>query len=278
MRIILVLPLLILLTTHAAVSACMGKFTSATALGPIVYNPFSPYDERQNINLQVQNTGTDQCAFQLAVPNNYLPLQFAPDLRFAISVPGNGGTQTAMYATTPFLKPTQSFYLHIVIVVFRGQHMTAGVLTKAIGFVLTPTGGQNAVDEVQVLLQCSIPQVFGINLAGAGTKTSIELGGGSNAKKSVVLQTRATQTHRLEVQATAGYLLREGSTPDETSTIPFTLAIDEQSYSLTENAILRITGAPGKASRLLTVAIGDTSRKMAGTYKAVITIRIAANM
>lgn len=163
---------------------------------------------------------------------------------------------------------------------FRGQRTASGTLIKVIGFVLNPVAGQSSpIDAIEVPLICFIPRIFGINLAGSGARTSIEFGGlASNASRSIVLQTRATDVHQLEVQVSAPYLLREGSAANEFSTIPFTLAMDGQTYQLTNNAVLRIAAPPGQASQLLTVKIGDTSRKLAGAYKAVITIHISSNL
>jgi hypothetical protein len=92
------------------------------------------------------------------------------------------------------------------------------------------------------------------------------------------MHSRATQGHRLEFQSTAGYLAREGSPANEGSIIPFDLVVDGKIYTLAEGKVLRIQGDAGQSSHLLTVRIGDTKNKLAGTYKAVITIRIASNM
>ena len=100
----------------------------------------------------------------------------------------------------------------------------------------------------------------------------------ANGTRSVVMHTRATQGHRLEFQATTGHLLREGSPASELSTISFVLAVDGQTYTLSQGTVLRIQGDPGESSHLLTVRIGDTRNKLAGTYKAAITVRIASNM
>ena len=69
-----------------------------------------------------------------------------------------------------------------------------------------------------------------------------------------------------------------GARPGMSSTIPYTLAFDGQTYTLAKNTVLRVSGNAGQSSRLLTVKLGDTSNKLAGTYKAVITIRIVGGL
>ncbi len=135
------------------------------------------------------------------------------------------------------------------------------------------------MDEIELTLSCIIPALFQTNLAGSGTRTSLEFSSlNPNGTKSVVMQTRATQGHCLEFRSTAGSLVREGSPASEQSTIPFVLAVDGQTATLSTGATLRIQGAPGQSSHLLTVRIGDTTNKLAGAYKAAITVHIAPSM
>ena len=220
--------------------------------------------------------GATGAPISLSIPNRSLPLQFAPGLRFAIMA---GSWQETLAAATPVLQPRQSYDLHLTLLVYRGQTATAGTLSRLVGFSLTPVGGRTPVDEIQLNLSCVIPPLFQTNLAGSGTRTSLEFSSlNANGTKSVVMQTRATQGHCLEFQSTAGSLRREGSPASEASTIPFVLAVDGQPYTLSEGTVLRLQGAPGQSSHLLTVRIGDTRNKVAGTYKATITVRIASRL
>ena len=247
---------MLLLFWTGPAAACAGKIVSTAARRPLFYNPFAPLDAQQGIAVKVQNAGSDRCAYQLSVPSRSLPLQFATGLRFAIMA---GGWQETLAAVTPVLQPRQSYDLHLTLLVYRGHTATAGTLSRLVGFSLTPMGGRTPVDEIELNLSCVIPPLFQTNLAGSGTRTSLEFSNlNANATKSVVMQTRATQGHRLEFQSTAGYLLREGSPAGERSTIPFVVTVDGQTYALSEGTVLRIPGTPGQTSHLLTVKIGDT--------------------
>ena len=208
---ILLAALLLFWTVPA--SACAGKIVSTAARAPLSYNPFVPVDAQQEIAIKVQNSGSDRCAYQLSIPNRYLPLQFATGLRFAILA---GSWQETLVAATPLLQPRQTYDLRLTLLVYRGQAATAGTVSRLVGFSLTPSGGRTPVDEIQLNLACVIPPLFQINLAGSGTRTSMEFSSlNPNGTKSVVMQTRATQGHRLEFQSTAGALLREGSPANE---------------------------------------------------------------
>ena len=191
---------------------CSGKIVSTRALTPLVYSPFAPVDEQQNLIISIQNSGSDRCAYRLLIPDRYLPLQFAPTLQFTITASNAGSGQNAFTADTPLLQPGQTYHLHVRLLVYRGQDATIGILTKPIGLALTPAGGaRTTLDEVQVKLSCTIPQLFEINLAGSGTRTSMDFKDlNANSSRSVVMQTRATQGHHLEFSATAGQLVRDG--------------------------------------------------------------------
>jgi hypothetical protein len=278
MRRAILLGSLLLLFGTAPAFACAGKIVSSAARAPLIYNPFAPLDAQQEIVIKVQNIGSDRCAYQLSIPDRYFPLQFAPGLRFAIVA--SSGWQGDFAAVTPVLQSGQSYDMRLRLLIFRGQTATAGTVSRLIGFSMTPAGaGRTSVDEVQLNVSCIIPPHLGIDLAGSGRRTSMEFTSlNANGTRSVVMHTRATQGHRLEFQSTAGYLLREGSSASEQSSIPFVLAVDGQTHTLSEGMVLRIQGEAGQSSHLLTVRIGDTRNKLAGTYKAVITVRIASNM
>ena len=200
-------------------------------------------------------------------------------MQFAITAPSGGSGQNTFATDTPLLQRGQSYDLHLHLLVYRGQEATAGILTKLIGLALTSIDGRTTLDEVQLSLSCTIPQLFQVNLAGSGTRTSMGFKNLSAfSSRSVVMQTRATQGHHLEFSATAGQLVRDGSPAKDASTISYTLAVDGQTYSLAKDPILRVSGNAGQANRLLTVRLGDTSNKLAGTYKAIITIRIVSGL
>ena len=259
--------------------ACSGKIISSKALTPLVYSPFAPVDQQQNLTIKIQNSGSDHCVYRLSIPDRYFPLQFAPTLQFAITGWGGGSGQNTFATDTPPLQRGQSYDLHLQLFVYRGQDATAGILTKLIGLTLTSTDGRSSFDEVQLPLSCTIPQLFEVNLAGSGTRTSMEFKNLSAfSSRSVVMQTRATQGHHLEISTTAGQLVRDGSPAKDASTISYTLAVDGQTYRLAKDTVLRVNGSVGQASRLLTVRLGDTSNKLAGIYKAIITIRIVSGL
>jgi hypothetical protein len=277
MRRILTIAAMMFITTTSA-SACAGKILGSTAQNTLHYSPFDALDAKQQITIKIHNKGADRCSYQLSIPDRYFPTEFTPNIRFAITATGNDG-RSGFAAVTPTLQPGEFFSLPLTLVVYRGQSALAGALTKRIGFALSQAGHRPVIDEAELLLVCNVKQIFEVNLAGSGTRTSLQLSGlKSNSSKSVVMQTRATQQHRLIVQATTPYLAREGGPITEVSKIPFALSIDGREYTLQEGSVLNIHSPPGEANRLITVKLGDAANKLAGIYRATITIRIASDL
>ncbi len=213
--------LIVLILTPCRAFSCQGKMADPMAVRPLIYNPFSALDSKQVITISIQNTGKDHCAFELTIPDMYRPLQFLAGLRFTINTTSQ---KTAVFAAaTPVLQPHQYFSVQLMLSLPRGQMATAGTLFKTIGFSLKPANTNlPPVDAIQFSLRCIIPQQFQINLAGAGTRTSFEFNElQSHRRRSLVMQTRATQSHRLEIAPSSPHLIREGEPSGEASTIPF---------------------------------------------------------
>ena len=66
----------------------------------------------------------------------------------------------------------------------------------------------------------------------------------ANGTRSVVMHTRATQGHRLEFQSTEhGHLLpARGAQLVNCPPFPFVLAVDGQTFTLSQGTVLRIQG------------------------------------
>ncbi len=279
----LVLFILVCVTAGSAFAGCAGKITNIKAQAPLSYSPFEPFNARQTLVVTVQNTGTLACRYQISVPPRFYPLQFGGKLSFSLSGTGvSEGASTPLALTTPALDPGKSTQLPVILTVFRGQATLSGEFATSVELDLTVVGttaGNAPVDQGIVPLTCSVPPVFQINLAGSGHRTSVQFGNLETGQKaSVVLQTRTNNDHRLEFEsANRGFLtLREGS--GAASTIPYTATLDGQPLALTAPTALNFSTAPGEATRRFTVTIGDTSGKLAGIYRDVITVAILSSM
>ncbi|WP_127078074.1 hypothetical protein [Rhodomicrobium lacus] len=260
--------------------ACTGKIDALSARRTLVYNPFSALDGHQQLSIQVQNTGTESCAYRLWIPDRYLPLQFG-NIDFTISgqrAP-SAADSSGLTIQTPIVAPGQSIKLPLRLSVARGQQSLAGKLTKKIGFALAAEQARTTLlDQTEVDIHCVVPPVFEINVAGSGLRATLEIDDLKLRSKAVVLQMRSTQNHRLEIQAENGALIREGSPPGDSTSIPYVVTIDGQSSQLKKGAIWRVNGPAGESSRRLNVTIGDTADKLAGLYKDVITVHIASDL
>jgi hypothetical protein len=272
-------------TGFGAESACLGKIASITSQTPILYNPFSPTDSQTKITLKVQNTGNQQCTYQLFIPTAYYPLRFGGKLDFSLAPSSN----TASAASSPNqfsvsagpLQPGQSASLAATLDIPRGQHALSGVLSTTISFTLAQAasaGSPPPLDQLLLTLNCIIPAIFEINVGGSGRRATIDFGEFTpKDTRHIVLQTRSTGHYQLQFSSgNKGYLVREGGAAGEKSRVPYALSINGQQVNPSGDSFLQFNTESRETSHKIAVAIGDSSNKMAGTYKDVITIRIAS--
>lgn len=279
---ILVVSLFSLCSGFGAESACLGKIVSITSQRPIFYNPFSPTNSQTNVTLKVQNTGSSQCAYQLSIPALYYPLQLGGNLNFDLissGISANGASNTFSVSTGP-IPPGKTASVSAILRISRGQSAESGVLSRTIGFTLAQAGASGTpppLDQLELTLRCTIPALFEINIAGSGHRKTIDFGELTpNAKRTVVLQTRSTQDHKIEFTSEhRGYLVREGSLGDAISKVPYTLSIDGQAVATSGDTFLEFKTNSRETSHIMTVTLGDSRNKMAGTYKDVIMIHIS---
>ncbi|MBJ7532824.1 hypothetical protein JDN40_01665 [Rhodomicrobium vannielii ATCC 17100] len=258
--------------------ACAGKLETFSARRPLIYNPFSVVDARTRLGITIRNTGTEACSYRLTIPDSYFPLLFE-NIAFTIDARDvTAATSGALSITTPSVPAGQTHYLRLRVSALRGQPALSSTLTKRVGFVLTEAGRSLPLDQSELDLHCVIPPVFEINVAGSGLRATLEIDDLKLRSKAVVLQTRSTQSHQLQIRAENGFLVREGHLPGAATTIPYEVSIDGVSRQLEKNAVWRVDGPAGEASRRLNVTIGDTVNKLAGLYKEVITVHIDSKL
>jgi len=281
---LLLLVAIMSLIGSSAMGACRGKIASITAPSSIFYNPFAPVDLRTPLTLTIQNTGSERCAYQLSIPDAYYPLHLNGKLRFTVQASSQNANSSLgaprSSVATAVLQSGQSAKLAAILVIYRGQPSSSGVNAGTLGFTLmqaATTGSSPAIlDQIQLPLLCTVPAIFEINLAGSGRWASLDFGElRSNDKKTVILQARSTEGHRLEfLSENKGYLIRGGSSPSDISKIPYVLSIDGQRVDLSGSSFFPSQAGGGETSRRIVVTIGDTHNKLAGTYKDVVTIHI----
>jgi hypothetical protein len=266
-----------------SVAGCAGKILGVTAQSPLTYSPFAAWNAQQTLNLTVQNSGAVACGYQVSIPPGYYPLQFGGKLLFNLSAATGmvaGGPQFAL--TTQSIKPGQSIQIPITLTVPRGQPSLSGSFTSKIGFTLAAAGtppAQPPIDQVIVPLVCTVPPIFEINVAGSGSKSTVQFASletGQNA--SVILQTRTNGGYFISLRSLNSGLLASKDHTGAASTIPYVATVDGQPVVLGAPAALSYAAEPGEAARRLTVTVGDTSGKLAGMYSDVITISILSSM
>ncbi len=267
----------------AAFAGCAGKIVSVSAQSPLTYSPFAAWNAQQRLILTVQNTGPLACSYQVSIPASFYPLRFGGKLSFNLSsTSASDGASANFTMTTPTLNPGKSAQLVVLLTVFRGQLSLSGRFTSKVGFALAGGGTpltQPPIDQVIIPLVCTVPPIFEINLAGSGRTTTVQFPSLETGQKtSLVLQTRTNGGHRVEFRSVNGGFLALQGHSGPASTIPYAAAVDGQPVPLAVSAALSFAAEPGEMSRRLTVTIGNTSGKLAGTYIDVITVSILSSM
>jgi len=277
MRLVLIVAML--LATGVSAHACAGKIETFSGQRTLIYNPFSVVDARLRVAVTIRNTGFEACSYRLSIPDSYLPF-FFESVAFSVEArEARNETSATFSVTTPSVAAGQTHQLRLRLSVSRGQPALSGTLTKRVGFVLTDAVKRGSpLDQTELDFYCVIPPVFEINVAGSGLRASLEIDDLKLRSKGVVLQTRSTQSHQLQIRAENGFLVREGSPPSTTTLIPYEVSIDGASRQLEKNAVWQVDGPAGEASRRLNVTIGDTVNKLAGLYKEVITVHIDSKL
>ena len=266
----------------AAFAGCAGKLASASAQGQLTYSPFAAWNAQQTLMLTVQNTGTSPCAYQVSVPPAYYPLQFGGKISFSLSALGGAVAAANLTLTTPVIKPNQSAQLPIVLTIPRGQPSLSGYFISKLGFALTGAGAPAAgspIDQAIMPLSCRVPPIFEINLAGSGIRSTVQFASLETGQKAfVILQTRTNGGHQIVFRSLNGGFLALNGLSGPASTISYVADVDGQPVTLTAPVALSFAAAPGEAARRLTVTVGDTTGKPAGTYTDVITVSILSSM
>lgn len=280
---VLILALAMLIVAGEARAACTGKIIGINAQAPLTYSPFASWNATQKLVLSIQNTGNATCAFQVSIPSSFYPLRFGGKLAFAIESPGSQASIAQLFsAVTPAIGASQTVKLDIVIKVFRGQVAASGAFSAEAGFVLTAANaslGQPPLDQAVISLSCTVPPIFEINIAGSGQQTTVQFDELAAQKAAtVVLQTRTTGNHTLQLSSkNQGYLVGQGPAA-QAGKIPYSLNLDGQPVALGTPSSLTFTAAPGEAARRLTITVGSTAGTLAGTYSDVITINIESSL
>jgi hypothetical protein len=281
MRLLILIAMLCV--TGKSFAGCTGKIVSVTAQSPLTYSSFAAWNAQQIFNLTVQNSGAVACSYQVSIPPGFYPLQFGGKLSFNLSASAGVASASPNFTiTTPAVKPGQSAQLPIILTVPRGQPSLSGSFTSKIGFALAAAGTlatQPPIDQVIVPLACTVPPIFEINVAGSGSRSTVQFASlEAGQKASVVLQTRTNGDYRIVFRSLNSGLLTLAGRSGPASAIAYAAAVDGHPVALTAPVALSYASEPGEGTRRLTVTVGDTSGKLAGTYTDVITVSILSSM
>jgi len=265
--------------------ACAGRIVA----GPdpaADYNPFDPVDHSRQYTITVENISAQDCTYELAFePLGAASFDFQIRSEAGAVLAGTGiDPAIAARLSTGILAPDQSYSLDYVAIIPAGQMLAPANYDQPLTLTLAgfaggpPPPGTPPSDTGQLTLACLVQQHLGVNIAGAGTATTIDFGEldeGENQR--VVIEARSNLDFRLEAfSANGGALAMQA--PYQQWRIPYTVSLNGGVVALpAQIGPFGETTIAGHALEVM-VTIGDVSAKRAGLYTDEITIEIRPAM
>ncbi len=262
--------------------ACSARIvSSADASAP--YNPFEAIDVLQSRAVTIENSSAEDCTFQLG---------FEPQ--------GTGGgfdyrirSESGATLAAPGLDPAVAERLTSGVVpagashdfaysayIPAGQVLPPGSFEQQFGLTLTAAPGAQPPDAQSVVatgglpLTCQVGELFGVNIAGAGTLKTVDFGELTEGESQrVIVEARSNITFSLEATSLKGGMLAMEE-PYQQWRVPYTMSVNGVTVGMPgvigASAPTTIAGT----SFELGFTIGDVSGKRAGLYADEITIEI----
>lgn len=271
---------------------CSGTIGSGTAVsGQTPYDPFKASDTGDEQKLRIRNTGDEACGFAIAFRTPDGSAKLGGLLSYvltsangrALLVDATAGVPAAAQLPGPVaVNGTADFAYRVVIPrgQFAGPGNYAGTLTLelyAIGSGGKP--GSTPVDSTTLHISYAVPQMLSVNIKGAGTTTTVDFEEMTvGEQRSVIVQARANQYYSLDVESDHhGVMVLTPAAPGQNWSIGYETRLDGQLLDLNRGAsVNKLLPTPGdEANHNLLVTVGDVSKKRAGKYEDVITVRIS---
>jgi hypothetical protein len=276
-------------------AACSGAITKGTQIaGQTAYDPFSIAGVSDQFTLAIRNTGSAACSYAVAFSANSTPAKLGAALSYDLVSPTSN--RTALFATPATSPPPASLlsapiaanassFIPFTLVIYPGQLAAPGAYSDFanVSALLygVEDGRHTLLQTAPLTISYTVRQTLGVNIAGAGTATTIDFGVlVRGAQRPVKIETRSNMPHHLRVTSdNHGVLALTPPIPGHAWTVPYTAMLDNRILDLSRafSTPLRAQTTLTGDSHILNITIGDPSRKRAGLYKDVITILIVPN-
>jgi len=263
-------------------AACSGRIVKAE--NPAAdYNPFSPVDLQRRLRVSIQNSGGRDCVFALRVRPSAAGVVFDYRLRSdrgeILAAPDLDPKAAPLLLTRP-LSPGQTGEASLVLSVPAGQMLSPGDYEHPVELILlgatdpAALGNAPPIETAELALSLAVADRLGVNIAGAGRRTTIDFGElRAGASRGVRLEMRSNRRFKLTVSSRNDGALRMAP-PHDQARIPYAMSLDGRPVALpSEVGPFKATSLAGHSVGVR-FTIGDVGHARAGLYTDEVAIEI----
>jgi hypothetical protein len=272
----------VLASVNPALAGCLGRIDAITTQTPLRYDPFARQDFATNLIATIRNTGNTACTYAIDIEGAATTPKFGGTIGYTLAGPARPSNLGLIASqTTNTIRPGAQATVSIPLTIPKAQNVIAGNYSDRLRVKLRApeaSTGQPPYDRRHLVLTCSVPPLFQINIGGAGLTTTVDFGELTKGeRRSVVIQTRATQDYALRLSSkNAGALILDDATAKWQ--VPYLAYIDGHPVNFSTGMPVKYQRRQYEDSHRLTIVIGDPQYKKAGLYKDIITILVTSGI
>jgi hypothetical protein len=279
-------------TAAYAQSVCEGRFEG---LGEVMlddYDPFAAVDRVTVLNLDIRNTGAQDCQYKAYFIRAPEFGAFGSNIEYALNdgsgsgllVPSELALETANFLVSSPLAPSVAGQLDYAASVPRGQYSGPGEFDDTVTVILTQADHSIELDRMTLRLRMRVKSVLDISLLGGGIGAEVDFGElAAGQSRTLVLQAYSNEEYRLSLVSENNGALKHSDAPQPDHldwSVPYLLSVDGAPAALDSGGYVVPGGEGSKTGRphQMIFTILDASNKRAGFYSDTLTVRIVPKL
>jgi hypothetical protein len=278
---------------NSARATCAGLIDTTTAVvSGRQYDPFSATPVADTYTVRITSKASKACNFALVFSALPGPRQLGGTLSYTLT---NLNGHSLIVAEPPADEPGSSLStsnlganatadLSFLIKMARGQFAAPALYADSITIRLyaVEDGRYQLHDTKPLSFSYTVPQILSVTVGNAAPGGAMQFGElVQGAQRSVAIQARSNVSYRFNVSSdNRGVLLLDPPVSTQAWSVPFAAAVDGYAVDLSgpvgSTTVLAPATPIGGDNHVLAVTIGDVSKRRAGIYRDVITVKILA--
>ncbi len=272
-------------------ATCGGLIDGTTAVvSGKRYSPFNATSVSDNYAIRISNTISKTCEFALVFSALPGPRQLGGTLAYTLTdlngrslmVADPPTAAPAFFLSASNVGPNVTTQLSFDVNIARGQFAAPAVYADKVTLRLysVEEGRFELQDSKPLTLSYTVPEELSVTVGNAEPGGTVQFGElVQGEQRSLILRTRSNVSYRLNVSSdNRGVLLLDPPVSRKAWSVPYVTAIDDVVVDLSAPAGSPTVQVPPTAvagdRHALLLTIGDASKKRAGLYRDVITVRI----